>query len=391
MLAGGIAHDFNNLLTSVITFSGFARDALPVDDARRADLDQALVAAGKAVDLTRQLLIFSRRTALELAPIDLNEAIAQIGKLLRRTLGEDIDLVIESATPSAGVLADSSCLDQLLVNLAVNARDAMPRGGRLTLSVASVAVGASHSTLEPGRYVKLEVSDTGEGMTPAVADRVFEPFYTTKGPDEGTGLGLATCYGIATQLGGTIDLRTEPGAGATFTVYLPQTDLAAESGEQPRAIVERANGHARILLVEDDASVREAARRMLEGAGFEVSMAADFPAALDAIHALDSDSHDIDLLLSDVVLPHGNGYDLAQALKKKHPEIPTLLTSGYALRGQQGVVPSEALRTILVKPYTKASLLSAVRERLKQPPDGGGGEVRGGGEALHRGVRDAKK
>ena len=237
----------------------------------------------------------------------------------------------------------------------------MAQGGRLRIAVDIVE--NPQDVLEPGRYVKLEVSDTGAGMPPEVAERVFEPFFTTKGPDGGSGLGLATCYGIVSRFGGTIKVRTELGSGSTFIVYLPEAKDVRPPRIVPAPADQAAPDHVRILLVEDEPSVREVAHRILVAEGFEVSVAADFPEAQELIKTKASD---IDMLVSDVVLPHGNGYELSQIFAEIRPGVPTLLMSGYPLRDGRNVVPDDVFATILPKPFTREGLLTAVRERLDQ-------------------------
>jgi PAS domain S-box-containing protein len=285
-LAGGIAHDFNNLLTVISSYSELLLEDLPVgDDARRDDLGQIKKAAGDAAALTRQLLAFSRQQVLAPRVVDLNEIVTGAGKMLQRLIGEDITLTLVLAPELGWVKADPGQIEQVIMNLAVNARDAMPEGGKVTIETANVELDASyvldHSAVAPGTYVQLVVSDTGVGMTEEVKRRLFEPFFTSKEVGKGTGLGLATVYGIVKQSGGSIWVYSEPGQGATFKIYLPRVDEAEARDQRPEAAAPPARGNETVLLAEDAAPVRNVARQILERQGYTVLEAPNGRAALD--------------------------------------------------------------------------------------------------------------
>src|SRR5213592_1192579 len=302
-LAGGIAHDFNNLLTAILGCTQLLLHATPLEDARREDVEEIKNAGLRAAELTRQLLAFSRRQVLAPKLLDLNAVVANMDKMLRRLIGEDVALLLELAADLGPVSADPGQLEQVLLNLAVNARDAMPQGGRLTIATANVMLteeyAERHHRLPPGHYVLLAVSDTGIGMDEATQKHLFEPFFTTKEVGKGTGLGLATVYGIK-QSGGYIWVYSEPGHGTTVKVYLPRVPGAAEPLPAAEATPELRRGTETVLLVEDAAPVRTLARKSLENCGYRVLDAADGRAALElsAHHA-----GGIDILVTDVVMP----------------------------------------------------------------------------------------
>ncbi|MEW6321421.1 MAG: ATP-binding protein [Acidobacteriota bacterium] len=363
-LAGGIAHDFNNLLTAITGFATLTLNDMPESDTHRKHIDQIRRAAERAASLTRQLLAFSRRQVLQLQPVDLRTSITDMGRMLQRLIGEDIRLELRLADATTVVETDPSQMELVLLNLAVNARDAMPRGGTLTISTARVRVegasgGATRHGLpaRPGDYVVLSVRDTGVGMPPYVVERIFEPFFTTKPTGQGTGLGLSTVHGIVMQSGGHISVASAPGEGTTFDIYLPAADAPTQAPAAPPP-VEAGAGHETVLLVEDDSGVRELARDVLERGGYRVIEAPDAQAAIEQ-HA--SSSRHIDLLLSDIVMPGMNGIDLAQQLEALQPDLRVLLMSGY---------PDDALERhgltarpvhFLQKPFTPGVLLARVR------------------------------
>ena len=346
-LAGGIAHDFNNLLTAI---TGYRELAL-LQAGGNETLQRQLVGIGEAADraaaLTRQLLAFGRRQVLQPTVFDLNDAVAHAESLLRRVLGAHIEVVACLDPAGCPVRADQVQLDQVLMNLAVNARDAMPDGGTLTIETARV----------DGERVRLRVSDTGWGMDEETVRRAFEPFFTTKGPGKGTGLGLSTVYGIVSQSGGTVEVRSEPGRGATFEVLLPLTHQAPVKVEPQRP--EPASGSERVLLVEDEPVVRELTREMLETHGYRVVCAGRPDDALALAR-----SGPFDLLVTDVVMPGMNGRALARALRAERPGLRVLYTSGYsddaALQGGS----LEPLAAFLQKPYSSGELAAAVRRTL---------------------------
>ncbi|MBL7202657.1 MAG: response regulator [Anaerolineae bacterium] len=377
-LAGGVAHDFNNLLTTIQGFSELALEALASDDPRdwppgpqlRADLGEVLQATNRAGGLTLQLLAFSRRQVLQLRVLDLNALIADLEKMLRRLLGEDIELVTFPAPELGQVKADRGQIDQVVINLAVNARDAMPNGGRLTLETADVeldeAYAQGHLGEKPGPYVMLAVSDTGVGMSGEVKAHVFEPFFTTK--EQGTGLGLATVYGIVKQSGGYIDVYSEPGVGTTLKVYLPQVGREVEAAAHRRLSRPPARGTETILVAEDDGAVRALICRTLREYGYTV-LDAGHPE--DALRLAGEQTGRIHLLLTDVVMPGISGRALAERLLPSRPETAVLYVSGYTDHAvvQHGVLAAGT--SFLQKPFTPVTLARKVREVLDASLPGG--------------------
>ena len=365
-LAGGVAHDFNNLLTAIIGFAALAEDEVR-DGPAHEWLAQIRRSGEQAASVTRQLLAFGRRQILQPIQLDLNTVVEDVQKMLRRLIGEDITLTTRLAPALWPVRADLSQLQQVIVNLVVNARDAMPQGGHLTISTYNVSVESDatppHPGLAPGHYAAIVVRDTGEGIDPAILRNIFEPFFTTKDVGRGTGLGLATVYGIVKQSGGDIQVRSVRGGGSTFTVFLP---AMAVMPTEPRPPVlarpaEAVHG-ATLLLVEDDKSVREFTEEALRSAGWTVLSAADPTEAL-AIAA--RESLRIDLLLTDVVLPGMSGGDLAERLCSLRPGLRVLFVSGYAdedVMGRGGLAPASQL---LEKPFTPAQLRDRVYQILQ--------------------------
>jgi PAS domain S-box-containing protein len=369
-LAGGVAHDFNNLLSVIISYADFAATALRESDPARADVLEIRKAGERAATLTRQLLAFSRRQVLEPRLVDLNGIVGDIEGMLRRLLGEDIEIAFHPAAGLGSVLADPGQLEQVLVNLAVNARDAMPAGGRLTIETAHVELdedyAARHAAVLPGRYVLLSVTDTGCGMDAKVRERLFEPFFTTKEVGKGTGLGLATCYGIVKQSGGNIRVYSEPGQGTTFKIYLPRVDAPA-AGVTRRSPVTVARGTETVLLVEDEEAVRGLAERILRSAGYEVLAAGSGAAALALFEEHGSE---VDLLLTDVVMPRVSGRELAERLATLRPGLRVLYMSGYADDAivQHGVLDPGT--RFIGKPFSSADLTRKVREVLDGSGEG---------------------
>ncbi|MGP8001050.1 MAG: ATP-binding protein [Streptosporangiaceae bacterium] len=373
-LAGGVAHDFNNLLGVISSYAAFAAEDVPEQappecwQALRADLEQVERAAGRAAELTHQLLSFARREVAQRQVLNLHEVVAGVEQLLQRTLGEHVDLATVPGRDLSPVLADPGQIEQVLVNLAINARDAMPAGGRLTIETGNVDVdevyAASRAELAAGRYVSLRVSDTGTGMTAQVVDRAFEPFYTTKPKGEGTGLGLASVYGIITQAGGNVRIYSEPGLGTTVVVLLPVTDQAMTGPAGPLAAPERGHGEA-VLVVEDEPALREVTRRILARNGYQVTVVAG---GQDAVDLASAPAARVDALITDVVMPGMQGREVAERVRAVQPGVRVLYMSGYpqGLLGAQGVLESEV--SLIEKPFSETTLLAGLRTVLGGRP-----------------------
>ena len=365
-LAGGIAHDFNNLLTIIKGNVELALNQLPESVPLRNDLEQIAHAASRAALLTRQLLAFSRKQVLTPAVLDLNEVVADAERMLRRVIGEDIAFITQLAPTVSRVTADRGQIEQVLVNLVVNARDAMPTGGVLTVSTADIDLSAAEAAARailPGAYVTIQVSDTGVGMDDETRSRIFEPFFTTKPVGRGTGLGLATVYGVVHQSGGFVAVDTAPGAGSTFTVFLPRTARDEPTGSVTKpAVIER--GSETILLVEDEDDVRTVARRVLTEAGYTVLEAAN---AAEAIEVFDRSPESISMLVSDVVMPGLNGHELSQMLRHRAPQLRALFVSGYSFDAR-GELDEMDDSSFLQKPYDPAELARRVRAILDMAP-----------------------
>ena len=364
-LAGGVAHDFNNILTAISGYTAFLLRDLAADDRRRADLMGIQDAADRAATLTQQLLAFGRKQMVQPTVVDLREALDDTGRMLRRLLGEHIDLVITPGPIVSPVLADRGQLGQVLVNLAVNARDAMPDGGRLTIEARDTPLteeyADSHLAVSPGCYVLLAVSDTGQGMTPEVRARIFEPFFTTKPRGKGTGLGLSTVFGIVKQSGGHIFVYSEPGHGTTVKVYLPRAEGAARAVTPIAEAMPDVRRPGTILLVEDDTSVRAVTRRLLESGGYTVLEAATPSKARDFAERHGGPIH---LLLTDVVMPEMSGPKLAALIQEQRPGLPVLYMSGYT---DDAIVHHGRLdpgAEFLPKPFAPDTLLRRVQQVL---------------------------
>jgi PAS domain S-box-containing protein len=364
-LAGGIAHDFNNLIAVIMNYATFVSDELEDRPALREDVDEIRRAAERAATLTRQLLIFSRREVARPEILDLNSVVGDMRKLLLRTIGEHIELVTSPAPEVWSVLADRGQIEQVIMNLAVNARDAMGLGGKLVIKTENAELDeefvASHVDLRAGSYVRLTVADTGQGMTAEVADRAFEPFFTTKPKGQGTGLGLATVYGIVSQARGRVGLYSEPGRGTTVSVLLPAAETQAAQPEPGGTADEVAGRGESVLLVEDEIAVRAAARRILSRGGYVV-IEAMTPS--EAITLSADRSRRIDLVLTDVVMPEMSGMDLVARLHQTRPDLPVLYMSGYPqdVIAHQGLVTGDV--RLLEKPFTRRALLAAARAAL---------------------------
>ena len=372
-LAGGVAHDFNNLLAVILNYAEFAAEELAAateaDWAGRCesahdDLEQISRAGERAAGLTRQLLAFARREVVQPQVLDLDTVVTAVEEMLRRTLGEHVELAISLAGGLHPVLADPGRLEQVLVNLAVNARDAMPGGGTLTIDTSNITVdaesiaGGSESPL--GQQVRLRVSDTGTGMPPEVVAHAFEPFFTTKSDGGGTGLGLATVYGILTQADGHIRIYSEPGGGTTFSITLPATTLAADPAAAEDTYQRTPSGET-VLVVEDEAALREVTRRILARNGYQVITAASGPEAVEIARSYQGEIH---LLVTDVVMPHMLGKEVAEQVLLIKPGAEVLFMSGYArpvLASQGRLEPGVAL---VEKPFSEADLLAKVGQVL---------------------------
>jgi PAS domain S-box-containing protein len=369
-LAGGIAHDFNNLLMAIMSNAELAALDLPEGAPPLSNIDEIRKASRRARELTQQLLAFSRKQVLQPRVLDVNAVVTEAEQMLRRLIGETITLAVALEPGIGHVRADPGQLVQVLVNLCVNARDAMPDGGQLTVESANRDVGpmeaAAHRGLRPGPYVILQVRDTGSGMEEETVSRVFEPFFTTKPPGQGTGLGLSTVYGIIKQSGGYIAVASAPGAGTTFTVYLPRASDGAEarvSGPHQSATSEAPSQKASgtILLVEDEAAVREAAKRMLRKYGFTVIEAKN---GQDALLLWDRHADEIDLVLTDVVMPAMGGAELARVLRAQRPSLRVVFMSGYTQGTLELSTMDEEATRFLPKPFTADQLVGALRDLL---------------------------
>lgn len=364
-LAGGIAHDFNNLLTIINGFTDLALPQLPPQSPARAAMTEVRNAGDRAADLTRQLLAFSRKQLLQPRVLDLNVVIQDTNKMLRRLIGEDIDLQVKVSDQLGRVQADPCQIEQIIMNLAVNARDAMPRGGSLAIETRNVDLDASgsHNSFElpPGRYVAFSVRDTGCGMTKEVQQHIFEPFFTTKAPGKGTGLGLATVYGVVKQSGGHITMHSEVDVGTTFTIYLPRLDQESPEKAEDKASEPPPRGSETILLAEDETSVRKLTRTVLANYGYTVLEAKD---GEEAIWLTSGDHRRIDLLITDVVMPGMSGRALASHLKEDRPDLKVLYLSGYTDTAmlRHGVLEDHV--DFLHKPFRPQDLARVVREVL---------------------------
>jgi signal transduction histidine kinase len=367
-LAGGVAHDFNNMLTVITSRSELLMELLRRDDPLYRHVELIEKTADRAAALTHQLLAFSRKQVLNARVLDLNAIVEAIKPMVGRLLGENIEIATAPHPRLGAVKADRAQLEQVIMNLAVNARDAMPQGGRLTVETENVELDESYVRLVngigPGAYVRLTIEDTGVGMDEATQTHLFEPFYTTKGPGKGTGLGLATVYGIVKQSGGGIQVATAPGKGARFTIYLPRVDEPAETSATARRPPSSLRGTEMILLVEDEAVVRDVAREVLEKYGYSV-LSAEHPG--QAVLIAQHHGGPIHLLLTDVVMPKASGPDLAHRLVMERPTLKVLYMSGYS---DDAVLQREVLdqgRAFLAKPFKPEALARTVRETLDRP------------------------
>ena len=364
-LAGGVAHDFNNILTGILASTEFARARSLENPHVLGELDEIRAAARRAADLTKRLLTLSRSRSLSQEILDLNEVVRESARLLERIIGEHIQLRISLAESLAPVRAEAVQLEQIILNLAVNARDAMPRGGRLTLETENVRLGAEyarrHPSVRPGSYVMLAVSDTGIGMDEATLERIFEPFFTTKKEGHGTGLGLATVHGIVKQAGGHVWAYSEPGEGTTLKIYLPVVEGVVAGASRTVLPAETVVGGSEVVLVvEDDPAVRRVAIRGLTSCGYEVLSAGDGGEALEILR----ERSDVSMVITDMVMPRMSGPELAARLRQEAPRLPILFLSGYAAAAAIGRDDLRGDEPFLQKPFTPADLASAVRSVL---------------------------
>ncbi len=363
-LAGGIAHDFNNLLTAISSFGRFALETVGHQHEVYSDLEEILSAAEKAEGLTRQLLAFSRKQAVAPKVFAIAELVSDMERMIQRLLREDVVLETELEQTPWNVRIDPTAMEQVLINLCVNARDAMPHGGRLKVAVSNEKVAAMPSIdIVAGDYVRLSVADEGTGIDPEVLPRIFEPFYTTKEQGKGTGLGLSTCYGVVKQAGGHLDVQSEPGVGSTFYVYLPRVEDEAEPRAHPPAKTKPSDGTGRILVTEDNEQVRRLAARILERRGYEVDVVSN---GAEALKLLARANRHFDLLLTDVIMPVMGGRELALQASQLQPDLKVVFMSGFAedelAEGGQ-TISGELL---LAKPFTPPELLEHVRCALSK-------------------------
>jgi CheY-like chemotaxis protein len=365
-LAGGVAHDFNNLLTAIIGYSELLLEQLPEDADARADVDEIRKAGERASGLTRQLLAFSRQQILEPRVLDFNGIVANVEKLLRRVIGEDVELVIELDPAVGPVCVDPGQMEQVLMNLAVNARDAMPDGGRLCVrtrpAVLTEPCRRHTVTIEPGQYLCVSVSDSGSGIAPDILKQIFEPFFTTKDAGEGTGLGLSTVYGIVKQSAGYIVVDSDVGRGTVFDLYLPCVEAPLDvTTSLPVGSVQHTGGSETVLLVDDDAGIRELLRRALTDKGYRVLTASD---GVEALSVAEAHSGALRLLITDLVMPRMGGAELATQLTAKRRDLTVLYMSGYTSRRNVSALPSGVHQAFLQKPFTPSTLVHKVGELL---------------------------
>jgi PAS domain S-box-containing protein len=367
-LASGVAHDFNNILTAINGYGDMLLDNLLLDEPNRELVEEVKKASERAASLTRRLLAFGRKQVLAPAVLDLNEVVSEMGKLLRRTIGADIELVLHLQPGLARIRADRGQMEQVILNLALNARDAMPQGGRLIVQTEDIELDEGHARrhaeVAAGPCVLLGLSDTGRGMTPEVKAHLFEPFFTTKRPGKGTGLGLSTVYGVVRQSGGHIEVDSEPGAGTSFRIYLPRTEQPGQALKPLGDVQVAPRGSETVLLVEDDQSVRAVNRRTLRQSGYAVLDAGD---GAEALRVAAQHRGPIHLLLTDVVMPGLGGRQLAEQLSALHPEARVLYVSGYPDDAvvRHGIREGEV--DFLQKPFSSSVLARKVRDVLDAP------------------------
>jgi PAS domain S-box-containing protein len=369
-LSGGVAHDFNNLLGVIIGYGEILEERIESASPLRASVDQVLKAGRRAASLTRQLLAFSRQQVLEPKVLRLNAVVSDMEKMLRRMIGEDVDLTISLDRSLGRIRADQGQIEQVIMNLVVNARDAMPSGGKLVIEAVNFEIDRAFASryaypVLPGAYILLTVSDSGTGMDAPTQQRIFEPFFTTKEKGKGTGLGLSTVYGVVKQSNGYIDVSSTLGKGTTFNIYLPRTDSKEEADAYESGPVTDTGGTETILLVEDEDTLRVLTKNLLELNGYTVLEAANGAAALEKSEHTRGEIH---LLLTDVVMPGINGRELADRLKAKRPQIKTMFMSGYTGQrvGEETIFEPGSI--FLQKPFSREQLARKVREALEATP-----------------------
>lgn len=371
-LAAGVAHDFNNVLTVIQSYTSVVLEDAQLDVSHREELEQVRAAADRAAALTRQLLIFTRRQITRQKPLNVGATMAQLHVLLRRLLPEHTALVCEYGPSLPTIVADEANLEQVIMNLVVNARDAMPDGGKISISARTVSVEASgtlrHPEARPGLYVELSVADTGTGMAPEVLAHIFEPFFTTKGVGKGTGLGLSTVYAIVHQLNGWIEVASAPDLGSKFDVFVPALDGVMEGadpvGNEPPKKPSLGSGE-RILLVEDEPSVRRATKTIMVRAGYQVQEADD---PITALECWETASERFDLLVTDMVMPNGSGTQLSAELQSRDPSLKVIIMTGYSHDLLDSDACGPAAAQLLLKPFSVSDLLAAVRQSLERQP-----------------------
>jgi CheY-like chemotaxis protein len=365
-LAGGVAHDFNNLLTVINGFAALLSRQTSTGDPRHEQLKEIMMAGETAASLTRQLLAFSRRQLLEPRVLDLNSVLADIENMLRHLIGEDVELVTTLKPDLGRVKVDPGQIEQVIMNLVVNARDAMPEGGKLFIETSNVEIDEnyvrSHAPMLPGKYVMMAVSDTGCGMDLETQAHIFEPFFTTKEEGRGTGLGLATVYGIVKQSGGFIWVYSEPGQGSTFKIYFPSVEEVVPRAKRAKGRTKRVEGSITVLVVEDEGGVRSLVCQALASQGYKVLEAAG---AARALKISKQHTQPIHLLLTDVVMPRTSGKELVKRLSTLHPETRVLYMSGYTNDAVVRLGLSEGDTPFLQKPFGPDALLLKVREVLE--------------------------
>ncbi|MGH9676124.1 MAG: ATP-binding protein, partial [Candidatus Acidiferrum sp.] len=366
-LAGGVAHDFNNLLMVIKGHTELLMATPSSSDQTSRKIAQIDRAADRAASLTRQLLAFSRMQVLQPRAMNLNSVVEDMGKLIPRLIGENIELVTRTAADLGTIRADASQMEQVIMNLAVNARDAMPGGGKFSIETSNAELdrsyGLSHPIVQPGRYVLLAVTDTGTGMDPETQAHIFEPFFTTKEQGKGTGLGLATVYGVVKQSGGFIWVYSEVGKGTCFKIYLPRVDQLAENAGAQLPFAEAPHGSETVLLAEDEQDVREVAREFLESGGYKVLEARN---GADAMRLMAEHKGNIDLLVTDMVMPGMTGQELAARLQQQRPGLSVIYMSGYSEHAAAEAAQSDASVRLLTKPFSRGAVLRAVREVLSR-------------------------